>query len=145
MPPYFFDTSALVKRYHEEQGTGNVDRIFSESTDALVISNITIAELTSAFSRKRDEGFLDDKALQRCLSSFSKDMLESFWILDLERSHVFKSRELILRHGLRALDALQLASALTIKELNPCLVCSDRRLLKAARKEGVDAYDPEKG
>lgn len=84
MPPYFFDTSALVKRYHEEQGTDNIDIIFTESTDALVISNITIAELTSAFARKKEEGFIDDNALQHCLSSFSRDLLESFWILDLE-------------------------------------------------------------
>jgi predicted nucleic acid-binding protein len=143
MPPYFFDTSALVKRYHDERGTGNVDRIFSESKDALIISNITIAELTSAFTRKRNEGVIDDEALHRCLSSFSKDLLEEFWILDLERSHVFRSRELILRHGLRALDALQLASVITVRELKPCMVCSDRRLLESAKKEGIDTYDPE--
>jgi len=31
MAAYFFDTSALVKRYHPEAGTPIVDHVFSEA------------------------------------------------------------------------------------------------------------------
>jgi hypothetical protein len=30
MPAYFFDTSALVKRYHIEEGSEKVDEIFND-------------------------------------------------------------------------------------------------------------------
>ena len=31
MPTYFFDTSALVKHYHTEPGSPNVDRVLGET------------------------------------------------------------------------------------------------------------------
>jgi len=142
MPPYFFDTSALVKRYHSEDGTERVDQVFSEADGPLIISNITIAEFTSAFARKSRDGFIDEKTLRYCLSSFSTDLLMEFWIIDLERAHIFNSRDLIIGHGLRALDGLQLAAALSLKELKPVFVCSDKRLLDAAFKEGLEVLDP---
>jgi predicted nucleic acid-binding protein len=142
MPPYFFDTSALVKRYHVEPGTDNIDKLLSQADDALIISNITIAEFTSAFAKKRREGAIDGKTLRSCLSSFSTDLLADFWIIDLERSQIYKSRDLIIRYGLRTLDGLQLAAALSVSTLKPVFVCSDNRLLDAAVGEGLDVYNP---
>jgi len=37
----FCDTSAIVKRYHEEKGTEYIDRLF-DSGDKIVISALTI-------------------------------------------------------------------------------------------------------
>ncbi len=49
---YYFDTSALVKRYHVEEGTSHVDRVFAEPDATFIIASITIAELTAAIARK---------------------------------------------------------------------------------------------
>jgi len=112
MPPYFFDTSALVKRYHIEDGTDRIDQVFSEADGPLIISNITIAEFTSAFARKKRDGAIDEKTLRYCLSSFSTDLLMDFWIIDLERTQC------------------------------PVFVCADKRLLDAAFGEGLDVLNP---
>lgn len=42
MPLYFFDTSALVKRYHMEIGSEKADEIFNDPAGAFAIANITL-------------------------------------------------------------------------------------------------------
>jgi len=134
---YFFDTSALLKRYHQEPGSGKVDEIFSQQEGSFVIASITIAELTSAFVRKFHQGIIKQATLKHVLSQVSQDILTDFWIIDLERHHVMQSRKHILKHNLRALDGIQLSALLSLKSLKPAFVCADQRLLKAAQKERV--------
>lgn len=134
---YFFDTSALLKRYHQESGSEKVNELLSKSKGSFVIANITIAELTSAFVKKFHEGILRHPVLKHTLSQFAKDLLTDFWIIDLERHHVMQSRSLIVKHNLRALDGLQLSVLLNLKSLKPFFVCADHRLLKAAQKEKI--------
>lgn len=134
---YFFDTSALLKRYHQESGSEKVNELLSKSKGSFVIANITIAEFTSAFVKKFHEGILRHTVLQHALSEFAKDLLTDFWIIDLERHHVMQSRSLIVKHNLRALDGLQLSVLLSLKPLKPSFVCADQRLLKAAQKEKI--------
>ena len=50
---YSFDTSALVKRSHVEEGTSHVDMVFAEPDATFIIASITIAELTAAIARLR--------------------------------------------------------------------------------------------
>lgn len=45
-----------------------------------------------------------------------------------------------VRHGLRGVDAIHLASALELAELNPTLVSWDGRQRAAARAEGLPVY-----
>ncbi|MBI4572672.1 MAG: type II toxin-antitoxin system VapC family toxin [candidate division NC10 bacterium] len=139
---YFLDTSALVKRYHVERGTAHLDAVFAEPDATFIIASITIAELTSALVRKREEGEIPREALLRILSKFSEDLIAEFWILDIERHHIQDAQELILRHGLRTLDSLQLSLLLVTKALSPVFLCSDVRLLAAARAEGITVQDP---
>lgn len=58
---YFLDTSALIKRYHTEKGTSEIDRIFSEDDKAIVISSICITEMVSALNRKKEEKIISKK------------------------------------------------------------------------------------
>jgi len=48
MKTYFLDTSALVKRYHQEVGTDIIDKIFGEEGKVLFISDLSIIEFHSA-------------------------------------------------------------------------------------------------
>jgi len=41
MSKYYFDTSAIVKRYHLEDGSDLIDRLFAESDAEFVISEVT--------------------------------------------------------------------------------------------------------
>jgi hypothetical protein len=39
---YFFDSSALVKRYHTEEGTEEVERIFADTDTIVCIEGMNI-------------------------------------------------------------------------------------------------------
>jgi len=139
---YYLDTSALVKRYHPERGTTYLDRVFAEADATFIIVSITIAELTSALVRKREAGEISEEGLRQTLSKFSEDLIREFWILDIERHHIHQAQQLILRHSLRTLDSLQLSLLLVVRDLSPIFLCSDARLLAAAKAEGITILDP---
>jgi predicted nucleic acid-binding protein len=139
---YYLDTSALVKRYHPERGTAHLDTVFADADATFIIASITIAEVTSALARKREAGEVSEEGLRRTLSKFSEDLIGEIWILDLERHHIRRAQELILTHGLRTLDSLQLSLLLVVRDLSPVFLCSDVRLQVAANAEGIPVVDP---
>lgn len=57
---YFFDTSALVKRYHREKGTDVVDAAFDRA-DTRWISDLSVIEAYSAFARKVRTGEITEE------------------------------------------------------------------------------------
>ena len=142
MPVYFFDTSALVKRYHVEAGSAEVDRLFNDPEGNFVISSLMITEFVSVFDRKMREGIITDADFRFCLSEFSKDMISSLWIIDIDRSHINKSASLVMKHNLRTLDSLHLAVFLNLASAHPVMVTSDLSLYNAAVKEGFQAIKP---
>ena len=142
MPVYYLDTSALVKRYHVESGSERLDQLFADSASTFITANITFAELISAFDRKFQEGVINEHTLNYVLAVVSRDLVEDFWLIELDRVHVQRSQELILRHHLRTLDALHLAVLLTVRDLAPVLVSADHRLLDAAQREQFAVLNP---
>lgn len=142
MSLHFFDTSALVKRYHLEKGSETVNSIVDNPDNALVISSLSIAEFVSTFTRKLHEGGITGDDIHACLSEFSKDIMSSFLIVDLERRHINKGVALILKHNIRTLDSLQLAVFLNLSNISPNMVTSDKALAEAAQKEGFSVIMP---
>jgi len=57
----FFDTRALVKRYHREVGTDVVEAAFSDHGIARMISDIGVIECYSAFARKVRTGDITEE------------------------------------------------------------------------------------
>ena len=96
MTAFFFDTSALVKRYYSEKGTGAVDEIIETDQNRVVISSLSIIETVSAFRRKHNRSELSEEAMNGLLSSFFQEALEEFLILPLEESILQFSFKLIL-------------------------------------------------
>ncbi len=141
---YFFDTSALIKRYHLEKGTNRVDQIFDSPSNAIAISNIAITETFSAFSQKLQRGEITENALNMAVSQFSTDVLERFIVIDIDNIHIAKSKEIVLTYHLRALDALQLSVASEeFSELGAVFVCSDVSLCRGAENEDFEVLNPE--
>jgi predicted nucleic acid-binding protein len=143
VPLFYVDTSALVKRYHIELGSDQVDRLFADLDASLVTANLAVTELTSALDRKCQDGALTREGLAQVLAVAAQDLLAEFWLLELDRTHIRRSQQLILQHHLRTLDALHLAAILSIKDLHPVLVSADTRLLQAADREGIELLNPE--
>jgi hypothetical protein len=140
---YFFDTSALVKRYHSEKGTENIDKIFNEDDRALIISSLSITEIVSALNRKKEEKVISKEDLDIVLSRFFHDAIKEYVVVELDEEHMKDSIMLVLKRNLRTLDSLQLAIALRLKELEIVFVCADRKLVTVASKECLKTINPE--
>src|SRR5262249_28870592 len=52
MSGIFFDTSALVKHYHTEVGSDEVDRLWNDPANSLFVSRLSAPEIVSAFAGK---------------------------------------------------------------------------------------------
>jgi len=140
---YFFDTSALVKRYHQETGSDQVNVIFDDPDNILVISELALVELASALQRKRNRGEITMQALNDTLALFTHEVLSDIIVTGFRSGFIQQARELVLQHGLRTLDALQLTSVLEFRALSPVFVCADIRLCQVASDVGLDVLNPE--
>jgi len=126
----FWDTSALVPLLFKEESTPTLLSLLPEDP-SIVVSFLTLIELTSAISRRAGE----KRAAQRIA-----DALETGWTVIDDHDVVLSSaRRLAAKHGLRSGDAIQLASALAscrgASDALPFVVL-DKELISAARAEG---------
>ena len=140
MPGNFLDTSALAKHYHLERGSGEVDNLWADSSQALFISRIGIVETVSVFAGKVRTGELTPAAFAILRKRFLADIGQGrLKFVRLLVRHFKDADRLIQAHGLvrrlRTLDAFQLAVALDLKGrgIVDQLVSSDYHLLTAAR------------
>jgi hypothetical protein len=74
MPHYFFDTSALVKNYHAEVGTADVQRILGEAGSEFLISRLATVEMLSGFAGKVRTGALSSTDFSRLRRRFLADV-----------------------------------------------------------------------
>jgi len=75
---YFLDTSAIVKRYHREDGSDLIDRLFAVSDAEFVISDISIIEFYSALSLKVRVGEIDEENFMSLRKLFSNTLRGGF-------------------------------------------------------------------
>ena len=131
----FFDTSAFVKRYIEEPGTGKVIEICSRADD-LVLSAICLPEMISTLNRLVREGKLSasDYRTTRDLILMEIEDIEICYVTPEVVTRTIKCLE---NSPLRAMDALHLGCALLVDA--DLFVSSDVRQIEAARKEGLEA------
>jgi predicted nucleic acid-binding protein len=134
----YFDASALVKRYVRESGSNAVRRLLGSGVAAS--SRLSEVEISSAIARRTREGTLTTRQRDRMLTALRRD-LPALAIVELVPEVTSEARALLLRHPLRAADAIQLASCLYLQrqlDESVSFVAFDRRLLAAARAENLD-------
>lgn len=147
MPVYFLDTSALVKRYVVESGSKTVTELVSGPDASVVIADITRAEFVSALARRAREGGISQAQRDALKLAFAVHLVHGYLIAPLQRAHVTAACGLIERYALRAYDAVQLAVALSVRDLlalgaAPTFLSADPRLNVAARAEGLSVVEP---
>ena len=74
MPACFFDSSALAKRYHPEEGSAKVAAIFLEPDRRIIISHLTIIEIRSMIAGKVRSGVLTPAEATNVASHFKSDL-----------------------------------------------------------------------
>lgn len=144
----FFDTSALVKFFHEEIGTEPVTQLINNSRNEIWISELTIVEFLSVMYRLYREGKIVDDELEEAINGFEEEC-HRFVVVPLNIVIIEEAKDLLSRFGknfsLRTLDALQLASCNLVYEDDEdwAVVSSDSRLIRVVRDIGMNIINPE--
>ena len=133
----FADSSAVVKLYSDEEGHESV-----RSLDAMVVSAVTRVEVPAALWGKHRMGELDVHDARTLVQAFEHDLAGPagrLVTLQLTNEILDTAAELTAIHGLRAYDAIQLASARAARLIDP--TCStfavfESELSVAAAREG---------
>ena len=133
----FLDTSAFAKRYVAERGSDKVMALCLQA-DSLVVSVICLPELVSTLSRLVREKKLA-KADYRKLKGEVMADLADIDICQITQDVLVSVVSLMEAYPLRAMDALHLACALTVRP--DFFVSADRQQLSAARKAGLKVVD----
>lgn len=143
----FFDTSALVKRYATEEGTETVDELIDGTDQPIVMTTLSVIEMTSAVRRKQNVGKLTERQRDDLLIAFFREATEVFAVVPIDDAAFVEAFELVLEDDLRTLDALQLGTALDLAELAPeiTFVCADENLVTVASQHGLPTIDPTAG
>lgn len=140
----FFDTSAVVKRYADEQGTQTVDQLIETPENTVVVTSLSVVEIASAFRRKHNRGEISKQQRDGLLVSFFEEATERFVVIPVDE-YIFESAfDLVLEDDLRTLDSLQLAAALALPTPNPemTFVCADEKLVEIAAQHGLSTNNP---
>jgi len=136
---FFVDTSSLFKLYHREEGTELLLELFEqEGVQVLYLAEITRIEFSSVVWKKCRKNEIDERVALLLLQKFDKDA-EKFTFVTEDYLIRNSALELIGAHwriGLRTLDAIQLASALHIKERIDLFLTADNLLSQISKIEG---------
>lgn len=131
----FFDTSALIKFFHEEKGSEEVVSLILNSRNSIYISELAKIEFKSALFRKYRNKEINDKSLNQAIINFNK-VICNFNVMPFDSSVISRSEVLLAqfgkKEGLRTLDALHLASFLLAKSNNWKFVVSNIALKNTA-------------
>lgn len=150
MPSYYFDASALVKRYVDEAGSIWVrDLLTTLSDDLVAMADVTRVEVASALARRAREGVITIAERDALIDTFLTHADDEYSVMAAGRAVIGRAIALVQRHPLRAYDAVQLATAVTLRDsldafgLPPLIfVSGDTNLLSAAQAEGLRSEDP---
>lgn len=118
----YLDSSALVKRYVKESGSSSVDSVMAGAS-AWSASQLTFVEVLRVVSADRDA------------ASIARREWGDFDVIALNQAVCERAVGLASHHGLKSLDAIQLASALTAPDV--IFATFDRKLHTAAQAEGL--------
>lgn len=150
MAAYFFDSSALAKRFIKETGTAFVLNLWRPSAHhAIYGARLTEVEVCAALARRHKGLKLATDQFHKSVKRLRRDFTERLAVTATTESIVIQALRLAESYALRGYDALQLASALEanrrrlLHHLSPLtLVSSDEDLNKAAQAEGLIVEDP---
>ncbi|HXV83894.1 MAG TPA: type II toxin-antitoxin system VapC family toxin [Candidatus Binatia bacterium] len=146
---YFLDTSALAKRYLAERGSNRIRRLLERKADVFYQSFLRPLEVASALYRRLRSREISPAELSFLLRAYVAHSHEDYLLLPYSDDLMNRASALIARHVLRSLDALQLASALELRDSLPAeahpltFVSTDDGLVDAARAEHLQAENPE--
>jgi len=153
---FYLDTSAITKLYVKEPGSRELSRWFGDPKKGfhpdveLFTSRLGLPETVSAINRKGNTGAVPKESLSPLWHSVLTDFAAPsppYTLIDVSISVIGRAAWLVAHHGLRAYDAVHLASALWLQPrfgdgASLVFVTADRKLMAAAQAEQLATADP---
>lgn len=138
MKGIYLDTSSLVKVYHKESDSDKIIITLPQYQDVF-LSELTKIEFVSAIWKKVKYGELTETEAREGIHFFENDDTKFEWVfIDREIIHLAKKFvNLYWEMGLRTLDSIQLACAVSLKNKADNFLTSDKILKKIMEKEGL--------
>jgi len=149
---YHFDSSAAVKRYAPEKGSGWVKNLVEPSSgNTIYLGQIGVVEIAAALSKKVRVEELTQEAYGAALQLFLTDVKnDEYLIASVSDQVIERAIELTKRHPLRGYDAVHLATAIAIntallaaKLTSLVFVSTDTILCNAAEAEEFSVQNPD--
>lgn len=138
----FWDTSAVIPLIVDEPATGSLRAVWKRDP-GMVVWWATSVECASALARVGRDGIVPDREVD-----VARDLLQtlaSSWTEVLPTDGVREhAGRILLRHALRAADALQIGAAMVWADDRPRghpFCTRDARLAEVARLEGFRVVD----
>jgi predicted nucleic acid-binding protein len=146
----FWDASAVVKAYVDEDGTPNVKSSLAVPGVRGYVSDLVLLEVLTTFGKKRRTGSIHGRQFRRLVSAFNDNFPRRFGLMTVDSAISDDARSLAEKHytsPASAMDLLHLAAARRLAQLHRhlpvVLVGCDQPLLDVAAREGIDTYNPE--
>jgi predicted nucleic acid-binding protein len=122
----YLDSSALVKRYVAEPGSEEVIGAM-DVADAWSSCHVTFVETVRAVGLR-----VGSAGVERI-----RDDWRNVDVVELDHGLATRAADVALSTGLRTLDAIHLAAALSVPGESPLLATWDARLHRVAREQGL--------
>lgn len=133
----YLDTSTYIKLYIKESGSEEARQ--ESGKNRILSSAILPVECFSALSRKRQEGTISAKDLERLAGYIRKDLLY-IEIIRLTDEVLRKAEDITLHGNARTMDAVHIAAALIFQEAigtGITFITSDKKQQTAAEDNGL--------
>jgi predicted nucleic acid-binding protein len=131
----YFDTSAIIPLLIEEAGTVTAGYLWDRA-DRVVSVRLSQVESRAALAQAARLGRISSKHLRSSVRDL-EDLLSQIDMVDVDDELIREAGDLAEDEGLRAYDALHLAAARRVADLELIVVAGDRALLAAAGALGM--------
>ena len=142
----FLDTSSLLKLYHQEDGTAELESVFSTAKIThIFLSEISKVEFTSTVWKKVRTKEISESVAKTTLELFESDFAKyTFAATDsiiLEQARNLASKYGVA--GLRTLDSIQLSTCVALSEQVDVFFTADKLLKTLLETEGLQTEMPK--
>ena len=149
---FWLDANAIAKRYVVEKGTPLINHFFIHvSAKQLICLFDSMDETRSVIVRKRNRGEITLSEFNQAIQHFEMEVVNSTEVLQVHATVNQKvaARELIDNYSINSTDAyilqcaLDQANNLRLEGHELILISSDKRLIRAARRERMLTFNAE--
>ena len=136
----FLDTSSLFKLYHQEEGTKELEAIFTKvKITHIFLSEISKVEFTSTIWKKVRTKEITELEARETLTLFENDF-SKYNFVATDSLIIEQARNLTTQYGLeglRTLDSIQLSTCIELENQVDVFLTADKLLKKLIKLEGL--------